>query len=395
MAEVESTGCIRATLSSAWQRARRWLGPVPPDHEFVTWCNRTKPAGGIREFVIQPGSTPYQVQNASDWDRYIKDTNDALNRLDDSAQEIRIQIHSQPLPEKPLRFKVEDPSINRTVCDLTLVSTGLTKQIVFDSLNVFHASLQGTHVVFENCKVATLTVIRNPSKIELHNTHVGKLAVSPGTLSRLEIVGGSVSEIEIEPPGGGNPFTGWVRIANTWFPTHKEMVQGSQPYRNMRHHLRTLENMPMADLFHALELKTERRHESSWTNRLFSYLYEAFSDFGSSIIRPIRWLIWLGTLVALILYWQDGAVPTAAIKLSPTGWQSVLIENGDYAPIWRAVYLSFYTITHPLGILSSSSLLVGRTPTISVMLFVQGVLSLVLITLTIFAIRRKFKLTQS
>jgi hypothetical protein len=249
---------------------------------------------------------------------------------------------------------------------------------------------QDNRIIIKNSRIGALT-IGNDIDLELQNTFVGKLVLVTGSLKRFTMYGGGVSQLEVSP--SSTPFRGSVWFSNTWFPTDKHLPDKAQPYRNMRHHLRDLGNVRMADLFHVLELKTERQDES-WTNKTFSWLYENFSEYGSSILRPIRLLLLLGILVSLILIFFDGAVVTDALKQDASGWRTALLGDDCYARVLRGFYLSFYFIFHPLG-LGEQPVLIASRPWLAGLLVIEGILSVTLITLTIFALRRRFKLQQA
>jgi hypothetical protein len=56
---------------------------------------------------------------------------------------------------------------------------------------------------------------------------------------------------------------------------------------------------------------------------------------------------------------------------------------------------SFYSIIHPLGLFGGQPVLVASTQWLSGLLIVEGIFSATLIALTIFALRRRFKLQQN
>jgi len=248
----------------------------------------------------------------------------------------------------------------------------------------------------DNCSIAHLHLPAPATEVTLHNAHIGNLEILPGVLKHYEMKGGSLLNIICPPPSGGNPFTGTVSFKDVFLPRKRKVfiLQGPQPYRNMRHHLRNLENAQMANLIHSAELAVERE-DDSWTNRILSYLYEWLSDFGSSALTPLLWQVFLLSLSMSLIFYSDGAVLAFSESASAlVGWQTILIDTNESGDLARAVYLALQPVVNPIGIFGPKSLLVPRYPWLAVWLSLHGVLSVILLALLIFAIRRRFKIQQ-
>lgn len=380
-------------LEDIWFRIKRKLWPiVVPDLDFIKWCEIPAQEHANVTFTSSDGSNnPLSEQQSTVFSERIAN---ALNSSDEANNTIDVNINYNLM--HPCSIGARSLSSKHTIRRF-LISGQTTGPLKLDSLYISHMQLQGDNIkkiTIENSRIATLLITGHHSELDITNTYIGKFVIHPASLKRCNMQGGGISQLDIQPPGSENPFTGSIWFANTWFPTEKDMPQGAQPYRNMRHHLRSLSNMQMADLFHALELRTERRQET-WTNKTISYLYDAFSDFGASILRPILWLVLLGVSVSYILITWDGAVPARAFELSAVGWQTALLGDEILTPIFRGFYLSFYSIIHPLGLFGGQPVLVARTTWLSSLLIVEGIFAATLIALTIFAIRRRFKLQQT
>lgn len=375
------------------QQKRRLWPIVPPELDFIMWYATAPPENVNVRFRSSDGVNNNPLNNQQST-AFLESVAKVLNTSDDSNSAVDIDINYDLA--SPYSLTARPLSSKHTIRHF-LISARTAEPLRLDSLYIFDLHLAGGNVkkiIIENSRIATLQVSGSHSELDIRNTYIGKLVIHPGSLKRCNMHGGGISQLDIEPPGSNNPFTGSIWFANTWFPTEKDMPQGAQPYRNMRHHLRSLSNMQMADFFHALELRTERRQET-WTNKAISYLYDAFSDFGASILRPILWLLLLGVAAAYILIIADGAVPTRTLESSAVGWQTALLGDNIAAPITRGFYLSFYSIIHPLGLFGGQPILVASTPWLSSLLIVEGVFAATLIALTIFALRRRFKLQQT
>lgn len=248
----------------------------------------------------------------------------------------------------------------------------------------------------ENCSVAKLYVAQSAkdSEVRMTQSMIGKLQVTPGTLKHYEMRGGCLLDIGCPPPNGGNPFTGTVSLSGVFLPRTRNqyVLSGPQPYRNIRHHLRGLENSQMANLFYSAELAVERE-DDTWTNRALSYFYEWASDFGSSALRPILWQLLLICISVLLILYSDGSVYVATESSSKiVSWQNIFTENTTSAEYTRAFYLALQPLVNPLGIFGHKSLLIPRYPWLALWLTVQGFLAFIFLALLVFAIRRRFKI---
>ena len=244
---------------------------------------------------------------------------------------------------------------------------------------------------FENCDIANLH-LNSDSRVALVDSKVGNLNINQA--HQIHMKGGCVLNIQIPAPGNTTPLTGSVLFAETFFPRKRGLylLPGAQPYRNMRHHLRTIENGHMADLFHSAELAVERQ-DDTFINRMLSHAYELFSDFGSSALRPLLWWLLLFVLTVAIIFHADGAVQAFVSDDYYQGWRSSLLDsNAWYADLLRSGYLAFRSMINPLGLFGVRELLAPATGWLVIYLSFAGLLSVVLITLFVLAVRRRFKM---
>jgi len=373
-------------LKDFWFHLKRRLLPLsPPETDFLEWCKVPPP-------TLQNSLNFQSQNNGVNSDQELKQFfANAQSRLTNGSDAVvDVQIIG-PCRQESVLY-AHSLSYSRFYGNLLIHNPVLS--LTLDSFYIANLGLSHSEqrIVIKNSKIKTLFIHANAKvDLEIQDTYVGKVVFHGSSLKRFAMRGGGISQIEIDPQGSVNPFTGSVWFVDTWLPTDKNMIQGPQPYRNMRHHLRSLSNMQMADLFHALELRTERKQET-WTNKTISYLYDVFSDFGASILRPVLWLLLLGCSVAYVLIRIDGAVPTHELVSSAVGWQTALLEHDIFAPIARGFYLSFYSITHPLGLFGGQPVLLASSAWLSGLLIIEGIFSATLIALTIFALRRRFKL---
>lgn len=381
---------ISISLSPLWAYINRKLLPIsPPEKSFVEWCKIPPSSTSAHSLRLERrgGEAPFLDKDVEDFFEGV------YKKLATSPDSIVDILFIGPFAAFQSSFLART-SYKQYIGTFTIAWNSL-RSLTLDSFHISNLTITGNHQVkLKNCKIRTLFINSGGAELELQNTYIGKLVLAQGALKRFNMYGGGISHIDIPPPRSPNPFTGPVWFSETWFPTDRYVLDAAQPYANMRHHLRSLENVRMADLFHTLELKTERCKET-WTNKVFSRLYEIFSDYGSSILRPALWLFLLGTLVSYILIAFDGAVPTNELRQGASGWQTALLGDDYYSRGLRGFYLAFYSIIHPLGVFGGQPILVASTPWLSTLLVIEGIFSATLIALMIFALRRRFKLQQN
>jgi hypothetical protein len=352
--------------------------PASPEKVMLNGIRGTRPPGISDEAWFRQSSVMFfdLIQDAL---RTGKVVTAGLNDVADPAQQYRIHGNGQELDSY-----IHSLALNTQPLELTLSNLSV-KQIEIQAPIKLHV---------ENCSIAVLRVHGVGAEVSMESTHVGNLEVHASALKHYEMRHGSLLNVTCPPPGGGNPFTGTVSFKDVFFPRQRGVfiLKGPQPYRNMRHHLRSLENAQMANLIHSAELAVERE-DDSWTNRVLSYVYEWASDFGSSALRPLLWQLLLISFSMLLILYSDGAVPALSEQASGfVGWQAALMEpttSGDYA---RAFYLALQPLVNPIGIFGVKSLLVPRYPLLAVWLSLHGFLAVVLLALLVFAIRRRFKI---
>lgn len=285
------------------------------------------------------------------------------------------------------RANVAEKTVNiqiSTVMDLIL------QDLSIKTLRVTSAQVT---LDISKCKIAKITTHPDvQAVINIKSTNIGTLEMYTGSIKHLEISHGSLLNFECPPPTAQNPFTGTVVFQKVFFPRtrHGFPLKGPQPYRNLRSHLRSLENAQMANLIHSAELAVEREDDTR-INRLLSRLYQLLSDFGSSALRPLIWLLVLSVTSFLLVLVFNGANLTADTT-NYVGWQILFLREDLAGEVSKALYIALQPIVNPLGVFAAKPLLVPRFAWLAVRLTFQGLFSVVLIALMIFAIRRRFKI---
>jgi len=252
-------------------------------------------------------------------------------------------------------------------------------------------------VTVRGCEVAELE-IGNTVAVDIQDSQIGRLKLGTnGKIGALAIKNSSILDFVTPTAGESNPFSAGVTIGrDVWMPTTTRgmMLSDAQTYRNVRHHLRAIDNSHAADFFHALEMRTEREHDS-FGNILISYLYEWFSNFGGSYVRPIILLVCLSLITFSIVFATGGAVLGYDQSSSVySGWRSYLL-SGDNVQAWRAAYIAIESALNPVGLFNSRPLVLANSGASAIWVAVARVLSVVLVTLSVLAIRRRFRMQSS
>ncbi len=233
------------------------------------------------------------------------------------------------------------------------------------------------------------------ANVSIDNSTIYEMRLWRNSIAFMECTNTSLLSIECPVPGEKNPFCGSVSFSSVFLPrsTRGFPIAGAQPYRNMRFHLASLQNAPATAIFHSAEQAIEREGET-WPNRFLSWLYEEFSDYGASPVRPLIWLglLWMATATLLF----STGVDVGGSADDAVGWQNLLYQQGWAGDLLRGAIVGFQPISWLGSLLSSgpSVPLVPNSFLAQIWLVIDGVLSTVLLALFIFALRRRFRMAS-
>jgi hypothetical protein len=270
------------------------------------------------------------------------------------------------------------------------ISIHIPREYKIRNLVIKNVQIAGSFnsVSLDNCRIGRIELVSNQQiKLKMKNCDVGMLRIDPMGCRSLTVRGGHVLDLGLPPADGDNPFVGDVRISpDVVFPTrlYVERLATGQVYRNMQAHLADLKNFPLRDRFHAIEMEFDRR-SSPWSfNSFVSLAYDVFAKYGLSAGRPLAWLVAMTVLSSLASGWFGLGVCEMDGRL---GWRAELTDAS-----WRCgVLLGTSPLTNPLGLFSKEPIAIATNWYWAAWLTVQGLLSAVLIALSVLAIRRKFR----
>jgi len=385
------------SLNQAKKLLRVWIGKNrTPTAEFVDWCKNA--TGTVAEAPLYHLSTSTANQGGDP----ISALSILLSHVNSAIQSGAAfgLILNQPIDKQEIRLVGNFKSEPKTdVANLQFNNAGRAS-VHLEHLTIELLEIYGSPITLElvNCRVAKVVIHSDPMRFISKHTSFGLVHLLPLCIHYLDVTGGCVLNFDCPAAGSDNPFTGHVYFAPDVFlpkDTKNYLLESAQPYRNLRHHLRALHNTNTANLFHAAELTVERER-GSWTENLVSRLYEYFTDFGNSILRPFLWWLLLIAATTLCALHSDGGLVAADPTAKPVGWPvtSDLYADNELAVLIRASYASLSAAINPFGLFGSKSLLIAQSPWLAAILTAEQILSAVLITLIIFAIRRRFKIQQ-
>lgn len=377
---------------SKWMLFKR---PTPPPSEFVEWCKKEP---DVKPTVLSLDQFMRDHKNLPDQNKLVDDfIAEVHSRIQAGTAHVQL---NKGMTRQEIKICGEKAFWERGIYHLD-IAQGISGILAIENISIHRLNIDNisefpVRMHLECCNIGSLSIGRRELysgciELECVNTNIGRLEMKETPLHSLNMVGGCILGIECPPPGEKSPVSGDVTFTNVFFPrnTNDCFLSGAQAYRSFRHHLMVLQNIQAANLIRSVELAVERETDYGM-NKLLSWVYELFSDSGSSTWRPIAWLLGLFVISTLAIFWTGGTaqgLPDAAIY---SGWRSVLVEPDSSA--WQAAYLAFQPVINPLGMFSSKALLVPKNGWIVALLMVQGLLSPILIALFIFSVRRRFRL---
>lgn len=264
---------------------------------------------------------------------------------------------------------------------------------------------KGAEYEIENCEIELLKVHNGCRRLTIRNCTIGKLDhATTSTTALLELDHCRVGNLrlqghclidfhvtrrsrlfELEFPSGQNPFIRNVIISGSRFSRNGAFLSDAQEYRNARSFLLALGNTPAAGIFLSPELIADR-HSEPPTNRTISHIYQALSDFGNSISRPLLWWVGSGLLFAY-LYWLQGSPSPAHVDIY------ALTRTDTVGEVARSGILALASMVDPLGFANLSGLVKETSLAMICTHVAHRLISIILVALTLLAIRRRFKIS--
>lgn len=358
---------------------------------FSTWCDKPNPVSKEEYSLPQVTSN----DNPRVQDEFISQVNDFLTQP--SRQPFTVYLENRFESNSTVSIRRDEVSEETNIDHLSIdKDNAVEPNVIFENLSISVLQIRGTGInkvpiTIENCKIKEL-ILRPNSSVCINNSKIGTLVLRNESVIRyLKVENGCILNVDCPTPGKENPINGPVIFKNVFLPknTQNYLLKDAQPYRNLRHYLREIENNQMSNFVHSAEMAVERENEP-WANKLVSYFYQGISDFGSSWFRPFLWLISLTLFSAILLFCFDGAEVRTEIKYE--GWQSELVGDDGVSKFKRSLYLSAQSTYNLFSLFRSQAIILPSNGVVAFLTWLQTVFSIIIITLMIFAIRRRFKI---
>lgn len=280
--------------------------------------------------------------------------------------------------------------------NLVLTNGSEVPKYVFSGLRIYNVRIcQNHHVTFENCQLGTVLLDggNDGANVSFMDCRIRELKLSENCARMLHLKDTTVLGVTCPPAGTRNPFLGSAKFENAVFSTDEKVRSDVQQYRNLRHHLMSLQDLDAAGLVQRVVLIAERELSPSKWYRFFSRGYEGLSDFGNSVARPLGWWAFGLAGTILLIFFLDGSTLHQDLKLPEGSWHNNLIQPGNLGEFYRAAILALDAWTGPFGVIFGQDVVAAKTVLASILTTIARLLSTTLFALFILALRRKFRMS--
>lgn len=138
------------------------------------------------------------------------------------------------------------------------------------------------------------------------------------------------------------------------------------------------------------ELAAETHEERGFT-KLMLYLWGFFGCHGLSPLRPLIWAVLLFAGMATTLFVTGTDLGQTVQGESASGWFKAMSGEGEKAQIYRSLILAFNSAINPFAVFGTRNLIVPENFSVAALMPFHGLLSLGLILLSGFSLRRRLK----
>jgi hypothetical protein len=251
-------------------------------------------------------------------------------------------------------------------------------------------------ITLQNCWIEKLMLSDGAFNMEIVDSHIACLELRPRCLNSLTVRNSSLASVRCRE-GAGRFVVGNARFTNLVTPRgiswYNKQPDEADQWAKAKQDLAALGNAWAAGIFHATEMSIRSREDSSGFVRQIGRFYEDACDYGNSIGRPIRWIVFWFFLSWLAYFTFDLESPSVIPEpASCVGWVKSLCGESGWAQFWRTFYLSAQPVINPLAGITGASVVVPGAAAHVYSIF-HRILALVLIFLIVVAIRRRFRLT--
>lgn len=146
-----------------------------------------------------------------------------------------------------------------------------------------------------------------------------------------------------------------------------------------------------AHIARGAELAVETHEEKGFMKPVLC-LWRIFGNYGLSPLRSIAWLVGLWLLMAGALLYTGTELGQSTSGGAEVGWRASLAGEDWGAQISRAVVAASNNAINPFSVFSVRILVVPKDSFVAILMPIHGLISVGLILLTGFSLRRRLKL---
>lgn len=279
---------------------------------------------------------------------------------------------------------------------LGLMAESDVPELKFSALRIYKVHIcQSVHVTFENCHLGEVFFQGGHvgSNASFLDCHIRVLKLSSNCAGLLRLRDTTILGVTCPPAGVRNPFLGSAKFENVDFSADKEVRSDVQGYRNLRHHLMNLQDLEAAGLVQRVVLIGERELSGSKWYRFFSWCYQALSDFGNSVARPLGWWVFGSVGTIGLIFFMNGTALNPELALPEGSWHHNLTQPGCLSEFYRASILALDAWAGPFGVIFGQDVVAAKTIVASFLMVSARLLSTTLFALFLLALRRKFRMS--
>ncbi len=363
--------------------------------DFISWIKKTEhvdKSNGLTIIFDEQGN----ISSNTPLQKIVRSIEDLQSHI---TQELSNGIHPRILihANRTVNYTIDlrHIPIDKYIHLISIQGNGSINFVggYYKEIKINSSSNTEFHYEFDSCNIGALEISSCPNYYAkyssigvLHST--GSSAIRNIELSNCNILGLTANN--------SNLCAGdFIIDSSTYFSDKTSidsdisLLDNKQVYSNIRKAEQERGNILVANLFHVLEFKSSRTHEK-WQIKIFNYLYQWISNYGTSTARPLTMFIILFFITTTISFNED-AVELQQSEEFYKGWQKSLLVKDN--KLTQSIVLSTQSIINFGGIIGTKNLVVAKEGTnTSYWLFIHSLLSITSLTMFIFALRRRFKM---
>lgn len=266
---------------------------------------------------------------------------------------------------------------------------------------IFNASLSSRSLVYRSCKILNLNIRQDSHHVDIIDCSIGVLNL-PAASDRMQIriERCNVCQLQVPPKfEAKNLKISRCSFSGTYekFRSQNNIQQGDlarnlpmldrQSFSNLQNWATKVGNSEVAHIARGNELKIETV-EANGIERAFLLIWKFLGNYGLSPARPLVILLVLTAALFAVLLCQGTVVFDPEFK---TGWQSTLIDGVGSDNAYKSAVATLNNLISPWSFLSPRRVVQPATPLGIVAMGIHSAFTVILVLLTGFSLRRRFR----